>query len=253
MEVKQNNKKRKTLSNRKAANVKVNSKKEEQNIFGLQIKEYFSYYNKNYKKKHMIFYIISLIVFFIFLSVFISSIDVTGQLQNINANANQFNVNILNTILKEDIPISFLIIFAGITPFIHLPIIGFLYPYILAGNVANLFMVSSHHVNLILMTVGSVVKIFAVSLAIVAGFDYCSYSSKKFRYSQGMSFGVQDLKRHYYTIRDNKEKVEEIDLHKKEKAEKKEKLNVKVPYKMLFYTCLISIIIMIIGTLITAI
>ncbi len=253
MEVNKNNKRKKVSSNRKVANVKVNPKKEEKNMFVLQLKEYFSYYNKNYKKKHMIFYIISLILFFIFLSIFISSIDVTAQLQNISESVEQFNVNILNTILKEDIPISFLIIFAGITPFIHLPIIGFLYPYILAGNIANLFTISSHYANLIFMTVGSVIKIFAVSLAIVAGFDYCSYSSKKFRYSQGMSFGVQDLKRHYYTIRNNKEKVEEIDLQKNEKAQKKEKLNVKVPYKMLFYTCLICIIIMMIGTIITAI
>ena len=231
--------------------IKENTNKND-NVIISQLKDYFQFYNTKLKKKHIIVYVISLIIFFVFLSIFISSIDVTKQFSKIaeEASKTQVGTNIFIQILKDDIFTVFLVIFAGITPFVYLPAIGFIYPYILAGDIAGLFS-SQGTVNLICTTLGCIIKIFGIALAMVSGFEYCKHTTKKFRYSQSSNFGVLDVKRHYYEIKNDEENVKKIDEQKTKKQEKQEKLNVKVPYKMLLYSFVISSVILIIGTIIS--
>lgn len=240
-------------ASKKSVKTKSNNKK--QRKMPSFLKEFLEFYKENLRKKHIIVYVISLVIFFIFLAMFISSVDVTTSIEKLAvANTNTSNVSdIFNTILKQTIPSIFLVIFAGITPFIYLSVIGFAYPYVLAGDIAAIFLVNTHSYNVILMSLGAIIQIFAISLAMVAGFYYCSLSSRKFRYSQRSGFGMYDLKKSLYSIRKQEEKIKELDKKKIKKDEEIEKLNVKVPYKNLLQTFAIALVIAIIGTLIAAI
>lgn len=218
-------------------------------------KDFITFYNENLRKKHIIVYVISLIIFFMFLAMFISNIDVTTSIEIIAQNAKQSSneYNVFKEIIKQTIPAIFLTIFAGITPFVYLSVIGFYYPYILAGDIAHLFLMTSSNGNLIFMTAGAIIKIFAMALAMVTGFYYCSISSKKFRYSQRKGFGLYNVKKQIYEIKNNEEKLKRLEEDKRKKDEKIEKLNVNVPYKNLGIAFIISSVIAIIGTFIAAI
>lgn len=219
------------------------------------INEFLTFYNQNLRKKHIIVYVISLVIFFLFLAMFISSIDVTTSIEALAENA-QENINktsLFNEITKQTIPSIALIIFAGITPFVYLSVIGFCYPYLLAGEITEAFLINSQTGNLIFMTIGAIIQIFAISLAMVTGFYYCTISGKKFRYSQRRGFGLYNVKKQLYEIKNNEEKLKKLEEEKRKKDEKIEKLNVSVPYKILIITFLISTVIAIIGTLISAI
>lgn len=223
------------------------------NKFSKSLKEYIKFYNNNFKKKHIIVYIILLIIFFITLSLLISNHDTSDIIQQMaNEAGNVKNTNLFTTIFKVNIPFIFLTFFAGITPFVPLSIIGAVYPYTAASNIASAFTMTSHTGNLIFMTIGSIIEIFAIALAIEAGLYYCKLSTKKFRYSQGGSFGIYDVKKQLYNISNKKEKLEKLEEKKYEKEKKREKLNVKVPYKMLFYTFVVCVVISTIGILISA-
>ncbi len=217
------------------------------------IGEFLEFYKENLRKKHIIVYVISLVIFFVFLAMFISTIDVKTPLETVIENTQKADTNVFSTIIKQTIPSVFLVIFAGITPFIYLPVIGFCYPYILASDIAESFLMTTHTSNIICMTLGGIIQIFAISLAMVAGFYYCGFSTKRFRYSQRSSFGIYNVKRQLYEIKKDDKKITKLDEEKRKKDEKIEALNVSVPYKKLFYTFIVSVIIAIIGTLIAAI
>lgn len=216
------------------------------------IQEFIEFYKENLRKKHIIVYVISLVIFFIFLAMFISSIDVQTSLETVIENTSE-KANLFSTIIKQTIPSVFLIVFSGITPFIYLPVIGFLYPYILASDIAESFLMTTHSSSVIFMTLGGIIQIFGIALAMVAGFYYCSFSSKKFRYSQRSSFGMYNVKKQIYQIKKDEEKIAKLEEEKRKKDEKMESLNVQVPYKKLFVTFIVALLIAIIGTVISAI
>ena len=220
-------------------------------------KDYFDFYKENFRKKHIIVYVLSLVIFFIFLAMFISSIDVTTSIETLSKTAEVSKsstiVDIFKTIGKQTLPSIFLVIFAGITPFIYLSVLGFAYPYVLALNISSTFLVNPHSYNAITMSIGAIIQIFAISLAMVAGFYYCGFSSKRFRYSQRRGFSMYDVKRQVFAMRGQEERIEKLDKEKLKKDEKMEQLNVKVPYKVLFQTFVVSLIIAIIGTIIYSI
>ena len=219
------------------------------------IGEFLDFYKKDLRKKHIIVYVISLIIFFIFLAMFISSLDVTTSIATLaeNAQENVNNSNVFIQIFKQTLPSIFLVIFAGITPFVYLSVIGFYYPYILAGDISSSFLITSHTGSLICMTIGAIIQIFAMSLAMVAGFYYCTISSKKFRYSQRSGFGLYNVKKQIYEIRKDEKKLAKLEEKKRKKDEKIESLNVSVPYRKLLYVFIVTFVIAVIGTLIAAI
>lgn len=240
-------KKEKVIKKRKENNKKKN--------YPNFIIEFLKFYNDNLRKKHIIVYIISLIILFIFLAMFISSIDVTTSIETLaeNAQASVSKTTVFDEIIKQTIPSVFLVIFAGITPFVYLSVIGFYYPYLLASDIASAFLITSQTGSLVFMTIGAIIQLFAISLAMVAGFHYCSISSKKYRYSQRSGFGLYNVKKQILEIRKDEKKLAKLEEDKRKKDEKIEKLNVSVPYKDLFSVFVVAVLIAIIGTLIAAI
>lgn len=209
---------------------------------------YYSFYKINLKKKHIIIYALTLIIFTILSITFINNIDDTKTLLS-QIEAAKGTTSILGTIFKEKIPLIFLLVFSGITPFIYVPVVGIIgYPYILAINLVDM-----SAFNIILAIFGGIIQLFGATLAISAGIYYCNCSTKKFRYDQSVTFGLDDVKLQIYESTKKDEKVNKLKEKMLVKKEKREKLNVKIEYKALVITTVISSVIVIISALITGV
>lgn len=228
--------------------MKIRKERKEENKFKNMIKHYLTFYKKNLRKKHIVVYILSLVVFTFFMVNFISNLSETNKFLAQMDNVKE-TTNIFSTIIKEKIPLVFLLIFSGITPFIYIPVIGIVgYPYILSVELINM-----STLNMIISTIGGVIQLFGISLAISAGIYYCTNSTKRFRYDQTSTFGIDDVKLQIYEATKKEDKLNKLKDKKQAKLEKREKLNVKIEYKALLFTTIVSTIIVVAAALITGV
>ena len=218
------------------------------NSFKTILNKFILFYNENLKKKHIVIFIISLIFFVFIMSACIASMDsINAMLSELNIKTEP--VNILKTIFSEKIPLVFLIIFSGITPFLFIPLIGVVgFPYVI-----TLSILSVKGISIVFATICAIFQIFGVSLAIATGIYYCKLSTNKFRYSQMSTFGLDDIKQNIYETRNNQEKLIQLKEKRKLKFDKKQKLNVKTPYFMILISFVISVIIVSVFALISGV
>lgn len=212
------------------------------------LKSYYSFYKKNLRRKHIVIYVLSLIVFAFCLITFMNNIDTINQLLSEVRNY-KMDTNVFSILIKQKIPVIFLLIFSGITPFIFIPIIGIIgFPYILATSIMNMSVI-----NFVISCIGAIVQIFFVSLAIASGIYYCSQSTKKFRYNNYSTFGLDDVKKQIYESTKKEEKLKKVEEKMAKKSEKLQKLNVKIEYKALIITFVISTLVVCIASIITGV
>jgi hypothetical protein len=226
----------------------VNSKKEKFRFSNI-MKNYFSFYNQNLKKKQIIMYIIILVLFGIFMTNIISQVDVTKTIANQSVGTSTF----LN-ILKEKVLFTLLIIVAGITPYLYIPVIAALFiPYVYAVDILNVINNGQGTVSLVSTSISAVLQLLGVSLAVATGIYYCINTTKKYRYSQKKSFGMFDLKKQVYEIRKDEDKLQKLMDDRQKTVEKNEKLNVKIDYMNILISGIISLFIVALSSLITLI
>ena len=215
--------------------------------------DYFNFYKKNLMKKHIIVFILCLIIFFIMLSSFVSKVNSAPNIAELAENAKKISENtssIYSVILSKKFPLVFLIILAGMVPYLFIPVIGIAMSYNLALDIATNFNVLTGKSSVIFMSIGAIIELIAISLSVSAGIYYCIISTKKWRYSKSKDYSMLDFKKTLYEATNNKKKLNEVKKKKEEKNKKNEKNNVKVPYLYLIITLLISAIIIFIGTII---
>lgn len=256
-------KKRRTtnIENINKQNDENNIKETTQNVkkdinFKNILKDYFKFYKTNLMKKHVVMYIICLVVFFFFIATFISRIKSTPNIAELAENAKKISENsegIFLLILKRKIPLLFMIIFAGIVPYLFVPVMGVGTSYYLALDISTNFNVLTGKSSVIPMCIGAIIQLIAVSLAIASGIKYTLISTKRWRYSRNQDYSMLDFKMRLYEATNNKNKLKKAIKKKEEKMNKNEKNNVKVPYLYFFISLLLSILMISIGTLIAKI
>lgn len=228
--------------------------KEEKDInFKYIIKDYFKFYKQKLMRKHIITYIICLIVFFVVIAWLISKINSTPNIAELAENAKIINENskgVFSLIISKKIPLIFMIIFAGIAPYFFIPVLGIGASYSLAVDIVTNFNVLTGKSSVIPMCIGAIIELIAVSLAIATGIEYCILSTKKWRYSRNQDYSMIDFKRTLYEATNNKKKLNAINKRKQERDAKNEKNNVKIPYVYLLTSFVISVIVIAIGTII---
>lgn len=211
------------------------------------VKNYLEFYNKNIRRTHIIIYIICMIIFLLVVNSYISNIDVTSSfIQSSTENSR----SLFSIIFKEKIVMIFLIIFAGITPFIFLPLIGLISAYNLAVSVGGLFALHSSTIGNILSCIGAIIQMFGFSLAIAIGIYYCILASRKYRYNFRAGVTFSDIRKTLYKSTNNKQKLDDEIKKENERNEKREKLNVKIPYINIAIFGIVSFAITTIGTII---
>lgn len=221
------------------------------------LSSYFSFYRENLKKYTLIIFIASLLIFFLSISTMIKQLDNASTDSIINGIEQQISSkdllgqNIFLASLKEKIPLCFALVIAGIAPYIPITFIGLLYPFILATTLSIAFTNVAFSGGVVWMAIGSIIQILGLSIAMAGGFYYCKISTKRFRFNTlNEGFQFSDIKREYYTIKKEEKKLKELEEKVASKKEKNKQLNVKVPYKNLLITFIISSIITVLGTFI---
>lgn len=265
----QNTQKRRNVS-RNSGNVKgkdsknkLNKKDENANVsdnksskFGIKniMRGYFKFYKEKLMRKHIIVYIICLVVFFVMISTLISKINSTPNIAELAQKAKEVSEDsngVFSLIITKKIPLIFMIILAGIAPYFFIPVIGIASSYSLACDIVTNFNVLTGKASVIPMCIGAIIQLIAVGLSVATGIQYCLLSTKRWRYSRNQDYSMLDFKRTFYEATGNKKKLKEVAKKKEEKTAKNEKNNVTVPYGYFVISFLISTIIIAIGTIIS--
>lgn len=242
--------KEKPIKRREKLSSSIRKDYEEQKKSGI-LSNYYEFYKKHLKLPQIIFFIIMVIIFGIAISTYISNLNAQDYLEQIKKIAEGTEkVNVFSKILVEKLPLVFLIIVSGFTPFVFLPVLGVIMGYLLASDIILMVYSINNTHNLILMCVGSIMQLLGYSLAISMGIYWCKLATKKFRYSQSQGYSTLDIKRHYYELKEDQKKLKELDKKREEKYKKYEKLNVKVPYVTILISFVISLVFVLLGTII---
>lgn len=234
------------------ANVSENnsSKFDIKNIMG----GYFKFYKEKLMRKHIIVYIICLVVFFVMIATLISKINSTpniAELAQKAKEASEASNGVFSLIIKKKIPLIFMIILAGIAPYFFIPVIGIASSYSLACDIVTNFNVLTGKASVIPMCIGAIIQLIAVGLSVATGIQYCLLSTRRWKYSRNQDYSMLDLKRTFYEATNNKKKLKETAKKKEKKVAKNEKNNVTVPYGYFIISFLISVVIIAIGTIIS--
>lgn len=254
-----------TSSNVKSKNSKNKLNKKDENFnasdnksskFDIKniMRGYFKFYKEKLMRKHIIVYIICLVVFFVMIATLISKINSTPNIAELAQKAKEVSEasnGVFSLIITKKIPLIFMIILAGIAPYFFIPIIGIASSYSLACDIVTNFNVLTGKASVIPMCIGAIIQLIAVGLSVATGIQYCLLSTKRWRYSRNQDYSMIDFKRTFYEATDNKKKLKEITKKKEEKAAKNEKNNVTVPYGYFVISFLISTVIIAIGTIIS--
>ena len=225
----------------------VKSIKKSKNFFKDSLVEYKKFYDENLKFKHIVITIIMVILFFILLKF---QLDGLESVKNSSSVSSNFTAKTFwQAIVKDELLLNFIMIFAGLTPYIYVSVIGVFASYSLVLDFATAYVLNKGFFNVLIFGIGAIIQIVAYALSIATGMYFCKISTKRAKYSQVSFFGYTDFKKAIYQIRKDEKKVELMDEQKREKMEKREQYNVKVPYKMRAISFIISMVISIIGTI----
>lgn len=209
--------------------------------------DYKKFYKENLKFKQLVITIIMTILFLIMLKYSMT------KFENVDKNVLNkivYSKSFINILTKDKIMISFIVILSGITPFVFFPIIGILYSCNLANQIGSIYVISKSLSVLIIGSIGAIIQIIGLSLSISTGILFCIKSTKRFIYNEKRGFGLKDVKKYIYKIRNNEKKMQEFEKKEQKRFKKNEKYNVKINYMNLVISFCISIVILTIGTLI---
>lgn len=249
---------REKKDNIKKEGSKLNSNKMKQNLFEKVMANFFKFFNANLKRKTIVVFIISLILFGILFSAYLSqmngSTNITGQADAIAKGSNLYRSDILKNIVNQKLPVTFLCIFSGIVPFFYIPALcTYAVSSMLASDIITYIQDSSKVINMVSMSISSVLQLFGFSIAIAAGIYYCSNYTKRFRYSEGKHTTFNDLKYKFYELKNDQKNKEKVIKANQKAEQKRQKLNVKIDYLNLFVSFIVSIFIIILASLIALI
>ena len=129
------------------------------------LKEYFKFYKQKLMRKHIIVYIICLVIFFVMIASFTSKINSTPNMLQLIENAKDVSDNstgIFSLIFSKKITLIFMIIFAGIAPYFFIPVIGVFSASSLATDIVSNFNILTGKGSIISMCIGAIIELIAV-------------------------------------------------------------------------------------------
>jgi len=202
------------------------------------IKEILKYYNEKLKKKHIILFIISMIIFVIFFKVFL----------NDNTYSYLFGTKSLLYIMQEKVILLFLVLFSSIVAYFYLPVISVLMGYVLASDLVTYNLFGSSIITTKVM-IGIIIQLFVFTLCGALGMNVCYHTTERAKQRASNSLKFIDIKKMFAEIRKDENKIKEIE-HEKEKLKNKV-YDTKIDMKKVALIFVISSVIEIIAILIT--
>lgn len=224
--------------NVKKLNVNINGKKD---IIGNTM----SLYLKNIKLLHIVFLVISVVVFIGYFFVKFYQLKTGSYVID-----EGFTVKGVPTLITDCVLLSGVIVIAGVTPYCYLSVLGLFQSALLVEQLAARYYYGRGFI--ITDFVGGLIEMIGVALCIATGIYSCKLSTKKSKYKDTPYFSMDDLKSSIYEIKKDTKKVEEIEKKKQEKIQKMQQYKVEVPYLSIIVLCVVGAVFQFVGTLIVA-
>ena len=205
-----------------------------------------SFYREHIIKLHIIFTIITFVIFIVTFVYTFSKIKSGDYIV-----ADSIQAKSLFELIKYNGFLSLVIIIAGITPFFYISAIGIAQGMALVDELALRY--AFHSSFYFTSLIGGLIQIVGIGLCIAVGLYYCKLSSKKYKYYHHSSFGMDDIKERFFDIRKDEKKLEKLKMKREEKARKIQEANIKIPYFNIILLGIIGFLIQVVGTLIAVI
>lgn len=211
------------------------------------LKDFIKYYKENLKVKHIVCFIIMVIIFALSLNLFYTNLN-NQEAKEIITESVKGGPFISS--LGEKVFLAFIIVFAGFTPYLYISVIGVFCGYSLANNIIISYILNGSTTSFVFMIIGGVIQLIGFSLCVATGINYCRISTKRRKFSSNTTYGLNDIKSTFYNLKNDKEGMKKVEESNRKKFEEKKKYNVKVPYLTFIVSFIISIIFVLVGMVI---
>lgn len=208
-------------------------------------KELGKFLKEHVIKKIKVLSIIGVVLVILVIAVFLASdFKVTDEIA-------AFPKTSILSALKERLFILLLILLAGWVPYFYIPAIAYIaYIFMLSGDLLFKMELHGKILTLVLNILPLIIDIFTVSIITAIGIYMCNYTTKKYRFTQSMSFSFLDVKLHLYEITKKQDKYDEVLTRKEKKIADMQKNDVKIDYRMILKIAPIIVVINLIVCLI---
>ena len=227
--------------------IKENVVKKKRFNLKIILKDFIKYYKENLKVKHIVCFIIMVIIFALSLNLFYTNLNNQEAKEIITESVK--GAPFISS-LGEKVFLAFIIVFAGFTPYLYISVIGVFCGYSLANNIIISYILNGSTVSFVFMIIGGVIQLIGFSLCVATGINYCSISTKRRKFSSNTTYGLNDIKSTFYKFKNDKEGMKRVEESNRKKFEEKKKYNVKVPYLTYIVSFIISIIFVLVGMVI---
>ena len=204
------------------------------------------FYNTKIKKTHIICMTIMVVIFVL---VFIVNIGMYKSGANIIPDGAVGES--LSGAIQENFLMCAVVIFAGITPYCFLSVLGIAESAVIVGDMSLRYAWGSSFLPT--MFLGGIIQMIGFSLCVAIGIYYCRLTTRKRKYYNYSSFSFNDVRQQIYEIRKDEKKVKELEKKKKEKYDVAKNSNVKIPYMNFLLLGILAFAITFVGLVITRI
>ena len=166
------------------------------------LKNFIKYYKENLKVKHIVCFIIMVIIFALSLNLFYTNLNNQEAKEIITESVK--GVPFISS-LGEKIFLAFIIVFAGFTPYLYISVIGLFCGYSLANNIIINYILNGSTTSFVFMIIGGVIQLIGFSLCVATGINYCRISTKRRKFSSNTTYGLNDIKSTFYNLKNDKE------------------------------------------------
>ncbi|MBO5477304.1 MAG: hypothetical protein J6A15_06095 [Clostridia bacterium] len=211
------------------------------------LKQIKKFYDENLKKWHIIVFIIIAILY---------TISFVGKMIELNNSGLSSVTSAVNPLafgsqVRDSGFLTLIMLIAGITPYVPISVFG-------AGQALNITtdMVLRSAYGLSYMPtlyVGGLIQVIGISLSVVIGLYFCKLTTKRNKFEHSTDYGMDDIKKHFYEIKKDEKKLQEIANKKEAKAKEMQSYNVKIPYLMFIILSVLAFVFEFIGIAITKI
>ena len=133
--------------------------------------------------------------------------------------------------LKDRIIVLFLILLAGFVPYFYIQAIAYIaYILMLAGDVTYSAETNGTFYAILVNILPCLIDIFTVSIIVAIAIYMCKYMTKKYRYTQRITFSFLDIKIQFYEMTKNEDKYNKAVEKKLKKEEKMKQNDVNIDY-----------------------
>lgn len=207
---------------------------------------FVNFFNKELKKKTIIF----ICIFIIFSLVIISPVMKLVIQQKCTNLCIDENIT-YKLIAKDKVLLTLITLIAGVVPYLYIPVIsGIGYMYQIIVEFSHILVQNGYFIGTIELLIPYVLNVISISIITSLGIYLCKINTHKYILVQQRNMNWNTFKLELYKITGKKEKQDLVEKKIKEKEEKRASIDRKIDYKQVLNASVLCLILQLISSLI---